>query len=207
MSNKKDQPLDTKPVPTSVAQETLVLGREPSLLLPWENSKVDLDSSEVWSDKIAASDAPAGLMGTAHMHRKYQPMIGFWWMYMNMGPDYFQGSSAMNLTGLEAIRYAGKPIAMGNVTMFMEQYMPMLMMGLTDNLTFMAMFPIWNKQMDMVGLPMGGYMTHGMGGGMGMGVEWVGWEVYLCNPCHRGAGCLCRLWAWEMLIFSGSTSF
>ncbi|ACD83164.1 hypothetical protein [Candidatus Methylacidiphilum infernorum] len=165
--SKKNDPAEN--VPTSQAQETVVLGREPSFLLPWENSKVDLDSSEIWSDKIAASDAPAGLMGTAHMHRKYQPMIGFWWMYMNMGPNYYQGDTAMNLNGLEAVRFAGKPIAMGDVTMFMEQFMPMLMWGLTDNLTFMAMFPIWNKQMDMVGLPMGGFMPGGMHGMHGMG--------------------------------------
>jgi len=173
LSTKKDSPSDnTQNIPTSIAQETVVLGREPSLLLPWENSKVDLDSREIWSDKIAASDAPAGLMGTGHMHRKYQPMIGFWWMYMNMGPDYYEGSSALNLNGLEAIRFAGKPVAMGDVSMFMEQYMPMLMFGLTDNLTFMAMFPIWDKQMDMIGLPMGGFMPtgmHGMSGMTGMG--------------------------------------
>ncbi|MGD9896997.1 MAG: hypothetical protein AB7T14_08000 [Candidatus Methylacidiphilaceae bacterium] len=156
--------------PTSEAEETVVLGRAPSALAPWENSKWSLDSPEIWSDRTASSDTPATLMGTGHMHRKYQPMIGFWWMYMNMGPDYYQGSNAMNLNGLGAVQYGGKPVAMGNVNMFMAQYMPMLMMGITDNLTFMAMFPIWNKQMTMVGLPMGGYMSPGMmHHGMGMG--------------------------------------
>ncbi|CAI9085661.1 hypothetical protein A7K73_10310 [Candidatus Methylacidiphilum fumarolicum] len=207
LSNRKDPSLNTQNISTSIAQETVVLGREPSLLLPWENSKVDLDSREIWSDKIAASDAPAGLMGTAHMHRKYQPMIGFWWMYMNMGPDYYQGSNAMNLNGLEAIRFAGKPVAMGDVSMFMEQYMPMLMLGLTDNLTFMAMFPIWNKQMDMVGLPMGGFMSGGMHGMGGMHTGSGGLPLQPMPPGSRmsiaavGLGDVNFQWIYKLLDF------
>jgi len=159
------KPLLSQNLPSSTAEETVVLGKAPTVLAPWDNSKWSLDSPEIWSDKTAASDTPATLMGTGHMHRKYQPMVGFWWMYMNMGPDYYQGANAMNLNGLGAVRYGGKPVAMGNSNMFMAQYMPMLMMGITDNLTLMAMFPIWDKQMTMVGLPMGGYMHHGMGMG------------------------------------------
>ncbi|MDD2676300.1 MAG: hypothetical protein PHP75_02355 [Methylacidiphilaceae bacterium] len=159
------KPVLSQNLPSSTAEETVVLGKAPSVLAPWDNSRWSLDSPEIWSDKIASSDTPAMLMGTGHMHRKYQPMVGFWWMNMNMGPNYYQGASAMNLNGLDAVRYAGKPVAMGDLNMFMEQYMPMLMMGITDNLTLMAMFPIWDKQMTMVGLPMGGYMHHGMGMG------------------------------------------
>lgn len=164
------KPLLSQNLPTSTAEETVVEGKAPTVLAPWNNSRWSLDSPEIWSDKIASSDTPATLMGTGHMHRKYQPMVGFWWMYMNMGPDYYQGANAMNLNGLGAVQYGGKPVAMGNINMFMEQFMPMLMMGITDNLTFMAMFPIWDKQMTMVGLPMGGYMPPGMmHHGMAMG--------------------------------------
>ena len=180
------KPLLSQNLPTSRAEETVVYGRSPTPLLPWENSKWGLDSPEIWSDKIAASDTPATLMGTGHMHRKYQPMVGFWWMYMNMGPDYYQGNNAMNLNGLGAVQYGGKPVAMGNINMFMAQYMPMLMMGITDNLTFMAMFPIWDKQMTMVGLPMGGYMAPGMGhhgmGGMGHATGKNGLPLQMMPP-------------------------
>ncbi|VVM06274.1 hypothetical protein MAMC_01020 [Methylacidimicrobium cyclopophantes] len=123
---------DSQGLPTSRAEETVVIGRAPTVLAPWENSKWSLDSPEIWSDRIASSDTPATLMGTGHMHRRYQPMIGFWWMYMNMGPNYYEGANAMDLNGLGAVRYAGKPVAMGDTAMFVAQYMPMLMMGITE---------------------------------------------------------------------------
>ena len=117
------------------------------------NSK---DSTCINEDYCSCSDyeIPAGIM-ISHTHLKGEWMVSYRWMRMNMA-GVIQGTQDLSQTNV-LTNYQTSPDFM-----WMNMHMLMLMYGITDKLTLMAMLNYNSNYMEMTMLSGSRFHQHGM---------------------------------------------